>query len=171
LILTILSALQKQKGRIAIGIILFALVGVYGSVSYSRAGIFKSDAIAFADVLEKYPDSVVALLTMGDHRYQQNKFDAASAYYIKALHLTDGKNELAWNNLGDIYFRRKVWDKAETCFRNSGKKGERNLAILLFVQKRSDEVLPLLEKLKIRFPNDDLLDQMIEATKKLIAGS
>lgn len=96
---------------------------------------------------------------------QLNQLEQAKGYYEVAMRISGGTNRQAIDKLGDIYFRMKKFDDAEKMYRLANERGERNLAVLLYVQKRYDELKPLLEKLATTHPDDLVIVEMAMALK------
>lgn len=158
-------ALQSKRKKWIVPGVLF-LILLYSAISFSRAGVFADNGTAFSDALSKYPNSVKALMSLGTYHYQKDEINEAVVIYHQVLTLTNGKNEKAWNNMGDIYFRAKMWEKAEECFVKAAKEGQRNLAVLLFIQKRHDELRPLVTELYNRNPGDTVIKEIYDSVVK-----
>lgn len=145
---------------------LVALIIIFGFISIQRSEVFKDNGSAFSEVIAKYPLSVTAHLSLGTYYYRSNDWEKAVYHLEEVLKLTNGKNEKAWNNLGDIHFRNGSFNKAEACFKNADKKGEGNLIILLMSQKRYKEAIVLIEKFINQHPDDETYVQLLEKAKR-----
>ena len=96
---------------------------------------------------------------------QLKQFEQAQGFYETAFKLSSGTNRQAIDKLGEIYFRRKKYDLAEKMYRLANERGERDLAVLLYVQKRFDELKPLLEKISVTHAADPVIQEMARALK------
>lgn len=156
-----LSLPNRRKKILVAGVLILTLF--YSAISFSRSNVFIDNGMAFSDALTKYPNSVKSLMSLGTHHYRNDEINEAVVIYHKVLSLTNGKHEKAWNNIGDIYFRVKMWEKAEECFKKAGQEGRRNLVVLLFIQKRLAELHPMVTELYDENPEDTVIKEIYDS--------
>lgn len=156
------ALLRNVSHKRILAVVSLVLCACYGLVSYSRAGLFYNNETAFLDVVEKFPKSVTAHLSLGTYYFQKNKWGKSTEHYGQVVRITRGKNKTAWNNLGDIHFKSGNVEKAEYCFKNAKEKGQRNLVVLLLSQQRWDDLLHLAGDLAKQEPNDSFYQSALK---------
>jgi protein O-mannosyl-transferase len=91
--------------------------------------------------------------------------DSAISEYLKVESLSGGNHGRAWNNLGDIHFKRGDYGKAEEYMLKAGKTGRKNLAVLYFTQEKFDELNAILDDLYKENPSDPVVKKIYETTR------
>jgi len=150
--------------------VIFAVVAViFAGITFSRAGLFYDNGAAFGDAVAKYPNSVEARMTLGEYLNGKGQFEQAAAQYGEVIRITGGKNEKAWNNLGDIHFRNGSLDKALGCFERAGKSGRKNLAVTLIKKGEYEKALGILNDIIRDQGADSSIETLMKAAKQGMA--
>ena len=117
-------------------------------------------------ILEKDPQNLQALITLGNIYYDGQKFEQAIQYYRKALEI-DSKNSAIWTDLGTMYFQLGEVDTSLACYQKAVEFDAKNKSAwfnlgLVYLQVKKDEKNALgAWKKFIELSPDDLQVQAI----------
>ncbi len=120
--------------------------------------------------VEKEPENLQALITLGNLYYDGSKFEEAIVYYQRALKL-DPKNADVWTDVGTMYRQLGNIDSSIICYQKSvqvnpgHKSGWFNLGIVYLFDKKDDKKAVWAWKKFIALSPDD---PHVEAIKKEI---
>jgi protein O-mannosyl-transferase len=109
-----LSLFKLQPNKSAI----FILMIVLASITFFRAQVWKSSTNLYADILKKFPDSFVALNSLGAQYMFENQ-DEKALYYLKKATTVSPKNYKGFYNSGLVYLKLNKPDMAIKNFNQS----------------------------------------------------
>jgi tetratricopeptide (TPR) repeat protein len=139
---------------------------LYEEMNYSQALLF------FQKAVEKDPDNVNYLIELAKTQYQLKNYEEAIRAYDRLLQL-DGANEGAYRNrIGNIYWIRKDYARAEAMFRQAIGKDPKasvsynNLALMLSEKGEKQQAVAVLEE-GIASSDDG---QSLRATLSIVEG-
>jgi tetratricopeptide (TPR) repeat protein len=126
-------------------------------------GDYYREALAVLEEVGDLKGLVYAFNGLGNYYKQRGDLERSADYYTRSLRLAQQIGDLqdqeqALGNLGTLYHQRGAWDVAEGYYRQAAELCEGlgdvvgaadwwgNLALVLGLQERHTEVLPLLER-------------------------
>jgi Flp pilus assembly protein TadD len=116
-LLTRVSSATQRRIATAVVVVL-ALVGVVHA--RQRISVWSDNLSFWSDVVNKVPDESLPHRELADALMAQNRLDEAEPHYQAALttHSDREGRVMAFNNLGNLYMRRKRYDDAEAAYKN-----------------------------------------------------
>ncbi len=107
---------RRREIRIATGTIILVLLGVMGSYTWARAGVYRDEQTLWQDNFSKNPNTWQGHNRVGQLLFNQEKFAEAAAHFERAVQL---KPELAdnYNLLGLDYCRLQRFEEGIAQYR------------------------------------------------------
>lgn len=104
--------LRKESYHIIIfNVCIFFILTIFVFITYNRTKVWKNDIVLWTDVLNKFPNSNMALKNLGDAYYVIKDYQKSYEYYNKSLSI-NSNNSQTYNNVGNILYESKQYDKA-----------------------------------------------------------
>lgn len=125
--------------------------------------------------VEKDPENLQALITLGNLYYDASKFEEAVVYYQRALKL-DPKNPDVWTDMGTMYRQLGNIDSSLICYQKAvqfnpqHKSGWFNLGIVYLFDKKDDKKAVWAWKKFVELSPDDPHVEAIKEEIKKIEG-
>lgn len=115
---TLIASVFISKLKINPQIIAYIFIAVFGFVTFLRLNVWKSSVNLYSDILKKFPDSFVALNSLGAELMFQNEDDKALEALNKALKVSP-QNYKGFYNRGLLYLKNGKGELALKSFNQS----------------------------------------------------
>src|SRR5690606_14992527 len=92
----------------------YVLIFIFGTITFFRANVWKNSATLYSDILKKFPNSFVALNSLGAELMFQNEDEKSLQYLNKAVAVSP-QNYKGFYNRGLLYLKN---GKAELALRS-----------------------------------------------------
>ncbi|MBI4714790.1 MAG: tetratricopeptide repeat protein [Nitrospirae bacterium] len=154
-------------------VLLGAILLAYASEGIARNAVWKDGKFIWSDVLEKYPDSLVAMTNLGGIYQAEGDMEGAARYFTKVLKIApQHPNALA--GMGLIHYKKGNLDEAERLLiqslQSNPYQNGANLALAnLYLERKEDPkaIPPLARVLSITPDDSEALTLLIRTFNRM----
>ncbi len=151
----ILAMLAEQAFRIRWPLVTVIPVAIWviimSLITWFQVKVWKDSETLFTNVIDRYPNSLIAHNNLGIFFREQGQIEKAVAAYTRAIAVSPG-GYLAYSNRGEVYFETGEWDKALVDINRAlelnpdNSKALGNRAAIFGSRKQYDEALADLNR-------------------------